>query len=188
MPNVILGKEVIIRSGCKVQNNISIGDYTSINENTQIDTNCKSIGKYCSISHGVKIGMGSHPIYHLSTSTVFYEQYRGYIDEQLFDEYADKGFTVIGHDVLIGANVIIMAGISIGHGSVIGAGSIVTKDVSPYSIVAGNPAKVIKYRFDEKTIEELLKIKWWDKDIKDLVSNTNLIKNTDEFIKEYKVD
>jgi len=188
MPNVILGKEVIIRSGCKVQNNISIGDYTSINENTQIDTNCKSIGKYCSISHGVKIGMGSHPIYHLSTSTVFYEQYRGYIDEQLFDEYEDKGFTIIGHDVLIGANAIIMAGISIGHGSVIGAGSIVTKDVSPYSIVAGNPAKVIKYRFDEKTIEELLKIKWWDKDIKDLVSNTNLIKNTDEFIKEYKVD
>ena len=186
MPNVKLGKKLFIRSGCKIQKGVEIGDFTSINENTQIDSNCKSIGKFCSISHGVKIGMGSHPIKFVSTSTVFYESYRGYVKKQLFDEFADKGYTEIGNDVLIGANAIILAGVKIGDGAVVGAGSVVTKDVPPYAIVAGNPAKVIKYRFSQEVIEELLKIKWWDMDIELLIKNIDLMQNPQEFIKRFK--
>lgn len=186
MPNVKLGKGVIIRSGCKIQRNVEIGDYTFINENTQIDSNTKYIGKYCSISHGVRIGMGSHPLSFISTSTVFYEPYRGYVDLQLFDEFDDKGFTSIGHDVLIGANAIILAGVNIGSGAVAAAGAVVTKDVPPYAIVAGNPAKIIRYRFDDDMIEKLLNICWWDKDIHELANDAELMKAPKKFIGKYK--
>jgi len=186
MPNVKIGKNVIIRNGCKIQKDVEIGDYTSINENTQIDSNCKTIGKYCSISHGVKIGMGSHPLSYISTSTVFYEPYRGFVDQQLYDEYADKGVTIIGHDVLIGANAIILAGVNVGHGAVIGAGAVVTKDVPPYAIVGGNPAKIIKYRFEENIINKLITIKWWDKDMQMLANDAELMKAPKNFIRKYE--
>lgn len=162
MPNVKIGKGVILRSKVKVQRGVSIGDYTFINENSQIDSNTKSIGSYCSISHGVKIGLGPHPLNFFSTSPIFYEPYRGFIDELRYDEFHDKGFTEIGHDVLIGANAIILAGVKVGTGSVIGAGAVVNKDVAPYSIVAGIPAKHIRFRFDEQTINGLLNSKWWE--------------------------
>ena len=188
MPGVKLGRKVFIRKGCKIQKGVEIGDFTSINENTQIDSNCKSIGKFCSISHGVKIGMGPHPLHFISTSTVFYEPYRGFVKKQLYNEFEDKGYTVIGNDVLIGANAIILAGVKVGDGAVIGAGSVVTKDVPPYAIVAGNPAKIIKYRFSKETIDKLLKLKWWDMDIEILVKNAELMKNPEKFIKRFLND
>lgn len=186
MPNVNIGKGVIIRGGCKIQKGVEIGDYTFLNEFTQVDSNCKSIGKYCSISHGVKIGMGPHPTDFVSTSPIFYETYRGYVKEQLYDEYKDKGYTVVGNDVLIGANAVILAGVNVGDGAVIGAGTVVIKDVPPYAIVAGNPAKIIKYRFDKETIEELLEIKWWDRDFNSLINLAQKMSNPKEFIKAIK--
>jgi len=186
MPGVKIGEGTIVRSGCKIQKNVKIGSYTFINENTQIDTNCESIGSFCSISHGVKIGMGSHPLHFVSTSPIFYEPYRGYVSEQKYNEFEDKGYTIIGNDVLVGANAIILAGVKVGDGAVIGAGSVVTKDVPPYAIVAGNPAKVIKYRFNNEQIDKLLKIKWWDIDIKILSKKIDAMTNIDKFIKEFK--
>ena len=121
------------------------------------------IGKFCSIAQGVTIllGGGHRPDW-ITTYPFSY----------IFDEFkntpglpATKGGVVIGNDVWIGMNTLILSGIQIGDGAIIGAHSVVTKDVEPYTIVAGNPAKVIRKRFDQETIDALLRIKWWNWDI-----------------------
>jgi len=182
MPNVKIGKNVIIKENCRIQSHVYIGDFTFINHSTQIDPFVK-IGKYCSISHGVKIGLGPHPMNFFSTSTVFYKPYRGFVNEELYNEFKEKGYTEIGNDVLIGANALILAGIKIGDGAIIGAGSVITKDVPPYAVVVGNPGKIIKYRFDEATINKLLKIKWWDRDLKEILKYKEDFNNINKFIK-----
>jgi len=184
LPGVEVGEGTIIRSGCKILQNVKIGSYTYINENTIIDFNCKSIGNYCSISHGVKIGMGPHPLHFISTSPIFYEPYRGYVKEQKYNEFEDKGYTIIGNDVLIGANAIILAGVNIGDGAVIGAGSVVAKDVPPYAIVAGNPAKIIRYRFNKKIIDFLLKSKWWLRKPEEVIKNFDIYNINNNIIKK----
>lgn len=187
LPNVNIGKGVIIRNGCKIQNYVKISDYTYINENTQIDQKV-DIGKFCSISHGVKIGMANHPMNYFTTSPLLYSKSRGLLKEDIYNDFNRKKYTIIENDVLIGANVIIMSGIIIESGAIIGAGSIVTKNVPAYAIVVGNPARIIRYRFDSVVIEKLLKTKWWDKDIKILKSNIKNSKNIEDFIKIYSYD
>jgi chloramphenicol O-acetyltransferase type B len=91
------------------------------------------------------------------------------------DGYKSAGDTEIGHDVWIGAEAMILPGIKVGHGSVIGARSVVTKDVQPYSIIAGNPAKIIRMRFKDDQIKKLLELKWWDWSEKQLASAMNLL-------------
>mgnify|MGYP002674524883 FL=1 len=110
------------------------------------------VGKYCSIGPNFCCGLGIHPTNMMSTSPYFY---RGKIEEHKQ--------TTIGNDVFIGANVTVLDGVTIADGAVIGAGAVVTKDIPPYAIAVGVPAKVIKYRFDEQTIEELLNEQWWNK-------------------------
>ena len=124
-------------------------------------TNVK-IGSFCSIANGVIIGGGMHPIDWVSMSPVFYEG-RDSVKAK-FSEHKRENVlkTIIGHDVWIGQNCLIKQGVTIGNGSVIGMGSIVTKDVEPYTIVAGNPAKVIRKRFNNKIIESLEKSEWWN--------------------------
>ena len=110
------------------------------------------IGRYCSISKDVFISGSNHPITSLST---------GSAPRPPRTHYKIAPYTVIGCDVWIGANSIILQGRKIGHGAIIGAGSVVTKDVPPYTIVAGNPAKAISHRFNEDIIAGLLETKWW---------------------------
>ena len=183
-PDSIIGKYVEIQKYCKIDRNVDIGNYTYINEYTRIDANTKSIGKFCSISHNVKIGMGPHPLHFVSTSPIFYAKSRGYVNNDFYNEYKDKGYTVIGHDVFIAANVIIYAGISIGTGAVVAAGSVVTKDIPPYAFAAGVPAKIIKYRFDEKTINKLLSSKWWEKDVNILLQKVQLMEYPQKWLQE----
>ena len=120
------------------------------------------IGKYCSISSDCEIGMGAHPMHTVSTSPVFYQ--KGNCLKKLyaslpFDEYQQ---TIIGNDVWIGTHVLIKSGVRIGDGAIVAAGAIVTKDVLPYTVVAGIPARVISNRFEPETAQRLLDIAWWN--------------------------
>lgn len=154
-----IGNNSHLFTNCIV-NHSFIGNYTYIGRNSLIQ-NAK-IGNYCSISHEVICGLGRHPLDLFSTSPVFYRKnnplHLQIVDKDIdFEEYLP---ITIGHDVWIGAHAIIMDGISIGNGAVIAAGAVVTKDVPPYAIVAGIPAKIIKYRSER---ENQLKQQdtWW---------------------------
>lgn len=121
------------------------------------------IGKFCSIAEGVCIFLGgNHRVDWISTYpfSALLEEWGSVID--IVGHPATKGNINIGNDVWIGFGAIIMSGVTIGDGAVIGASAVVTKDVAPYSIVVGNPAKVIKKRFNDEDIEVLLKLQWWN--------------------------
>lgn len=142
---------------------VELRSYSYIARNSNI-TNC-IIGKFCSIGPNFCCGLGIHPLDGISTSPMFYSANRqngfSFCKE---NKVVESCQTRIGNDVFIGANVTVLDGVYIGDGAVIGAGAVVTKDVPPYAVVAGVPATVIKYRFDEKTIRDLLAKKWWDGD------------------------
>ena len=140
---------------------MSLGKYSYIAKNCSI-SNCV-IGKFCSIGPNFCCGLGVHPTNGVSTSPMFYST-AGQNGVSLCknDKVEEFKQTFIGNDVFIGANVTVLDGVTIGDGAVVGAGAVVTKDVPPYAIVAGVPAEVKRYRFDEKTIDTLLKIRWWD--------------------------
>lgn len=130
-----------------------IGDYTVVINST--------IGKFCSISWGVTIGPEEHDFSRLTTHSFLYSLKSFKIVQQKYYSPFEKPCN-IGNDVWIGSNATILRGVTIGDGAVIGANSIVTKDVPPYSIVVGNPGKIIKYRFEPNIIRQLLELKWWD--------------------------
>lgn len=141
--------------------NCSLGKMSYVGEYAHL-ANC-SVGAYCSIGPDVCIGPGIHPTRWLSTHPAFYSNAMqtmvSFVNELNYDE---NKYTYIGNDVWIGIRVVIMDGVTIGDGAVIAAGSIVTKDVPPYAIVGGVPAQIIRMRFDEEVITELLDWKWWD--------------------------
>ncbi len=120
------------------------------------------IGKFCAIARGVRFLMngGNHAANGLSTYPFFI--FANGWDHSRPPRFPHKGDTVIGHDVWLGYDAMILPGVHIGSGAVIGAGSVVTKDVRPYAIVAGNPAREVRRRFDDATIDRLLALAWWD--------------------------
>lgn len=121
------------------------------------------IGHFCSIANYVTIGGGRHPIEWVGSSPVFYEG-RDSVAKK-FSTFARPApsRTIIGSDVWIGYRAILMQGITVGHGAVVGAGAVVTHDVPPYAIVAGSPARIVRYRFDEPLRQALLASRWWDR-------------------------
>ncbi|CEG14014.1 putative Chloramphenicol O-acetyltransferase [groundwater metagenome] len=144
------------------------------------------IGKYCSISENVTIlGGGNHNYDNISTYP-FKTLNKGLLDVKEY-KYKSRKETIIGNDVWIGMNVTVLGGVRIGDGVVIGAGSVVTKDVCPYNIVAGNPAKIIKYRFTDEQIKQLLEIKWWDWPEEQIEKYQDMFyKDINEFVKYFK--
>lgn len=127
------------------------------------------IGKFCQIAAGVNFVMnGANHQMNAVTTFPFYI-FEGWKQKApALSKLPLKGDTIIGNDVWIGQNVTILPGVHIGDGAIIGLNSVVGRDVKPYTIVAGNPAKVIRKRFDNELIKLLLKLKWWDKDIKEI--------------------
>jgi acetyltransferase-like isoleucine patch superfamily enzyme len=120
------------------------------------------VGAFSSIGPGVRIGLGIHPIDRISTHPAFYSGARQTNLSLWKDsEFGESKLICIGSDVWIGANSLVMGGVKIGDGSVIGAGSVVTKDVPSYAVVAGIPAKHLRWRFSDEQINLLEELKWW---------------------------
>ncbi|WP_019153824.1 CatB-related O-acetyltransferase [Robertmurraya massiliosenegalensis] len=145
----------------------------------------REVGKYCSINSSASIGLYPHPLEFISTHPFLFEKSRGILEEDnekvISKLEADR--LLIGNDVWIGANASIMNGITIGDGAVVAAGAVVTKDVPPYAIVGGVPARVIRFRYTANIIEALLKIKPWDWDDEKIKENIELFYTPEEFIK-----
>lgn len=195
------GKQLKLGSGIDLKNtkiglNVRIGENTkiwdsSIGDNSYTNSNAfirfAKIGKFCSIGPGVKINVGNHPSNMVSTHPAFYSNNKPFMtfaDRMYFDEFKQ---VTIGNDVLIGEDVLILAGVEIGDGVIITSRAVVTKDVEPYTIVGGVPAKFVKYRFEERIINQLIKIKWWDKDLDWFKENFMLFHNPDQFIDLYGI-
>ena len=158
---------------CNFKTAIEIGAWSNVTGTKGSgEVNNVVIGRYCSIAHKVDINPAQHPVDWLSiTSRQYNPGYLGY------NRFGGKEVDVlplengkrveIGNDVWVGTNVVIMGGVKIGDGAIVASGAVVTKDVPPYAIVGGVPARLIRYRFDAETIKELLDLKWWDYDIAD---------------------
>lgn len=195
------------KSLCFIKNvvtapNVSIGDYTYYDdtvepenfERTNILFNYPEfgdkliIGKFCAIATGTKFMMGSanHRMDSVTTFpfNVFGGEWEGATQAHL-SELPKRGDTVVGNDVWFGRECLIMPGVKIGDGAIIAARSVVVKDIEPYSIVGGNPARLIRKRFDDEMIELLERFRWWDKDEEELVDILPLLCNNDlSYVKE----
>jgi len=167
--------------------NFEIGDWTygsptvrKWNDETRL-----KIGKFCSIARGVQILLGGEHHIHWITTYPFYVFFAD--KETAFKQPHTKGDIVIGNDVWIGVNAVILSGVTIGDGAVIGAASVVTRDIPPYTIAAGNPAKPIRKRFEEPAIQALLAIRWWDWPVEQIKDAMPLLlsNNLDAFVAKY---
>jgi acetyltransferase-like isoleucine patch superfamily enzyme len=167
-----LGKHSLI-SSCSTLDNVVLGNYSYLSDEAHL-TNC-TIGNFCSVGRNLRNGLGKHPVSEfVSTSPVFYAKcapVKSFVVNNYFTETC-KG-NVIGNDVWIGDDVILMDGVIIGDGAIIGVRSVVTKDVSPFAIVGGVPAKLIRYRFPIDKIKELMNLRWWDKDASWIQANVD---------------
>lgn len=178
--NSEIDKTAKINSGVSITNS-KIGRYSNIGYDDEI--NNAEIGNFCSFSDHVYIGGDEHPLEWVSTSPVF-ESVKHSGPKRKFAEFdVPKGKrTIIGSDVWIAHGVCIKAGVTVGTGAAIGSGAVVTKDVPPYAIVAGVPAKIIRYRFDENTIKQLLETKWWNLSDEQLEKVAKYMKDPKQFI------
>ena len=164
----------------------SIDAYSYIGNDTDVE--CADIGKFCSIADHCRIGMGGHKLNMLSTSPIFTEVVNGtktqWVDKDV--HAAEEKRAVLGNDVWVGSHVLINSGVTIGDGAVIGAGAVVVKDVPPYAVVGGVPAKVIRYRFSDEIIAKLKELQWWNLPEKKLRTNIALFQKENVTIENLK--
>ena len=169
--------------------NITVGDFTYIAD-SEFESHVTHhydwlgdrliIGKFCQIAEGVEFVMNgaNHQMNAVSTYP-FYTLEGWEMRPPVKEELPFKGDTIIGNDVWIGQNAVILPGVHIGDGALIGANSVVGSDVAPYAIVVGNPAKVLRKRFDDELIDLLLRFKWWDRSIEEINSLIPILTDSD---------
>lgn len=204
---VEVAKSAIVSFDCEFEGNNIVQDRTIlvqsyIGKGTYIRPDCYlknvKIGRYCSIAPFVKIVDGNHPTSKfVATHPVFYKDKKmaglSFEHESGFEQYSytdssKKWLVEIGNDVWIGENALIMNGVKIGDGAVVASGAVVTKDVEPYSIVGGIPARIFRYRFSVQQIKFLSDYKWWNKDYDWIKEHIVFFDDIDLFIDEVEQD
>lgn len=204
------GRNVIIKPGARVVGGSVLEGYNRIARRSYFQgymglgsymgTDCHisaRIGRFTSIAPEVVTSAGRHPFRepYVSTSPMFFNKAhlggRSFTDHDTFDNirHADEVCggvaVVIGNDCWIGHGVFFVDGITVGDGAMVLAGSVVTKDVEPYAIVGGVPARTIGYRYDKPTIDMLLRVKWWDRPVDWLRANSHLLSDMEQFRREF---
>ncbi|MGV8947231.1 MAG: CatB-related O-acetyltransferase [Lutibacter sp.] len=161
LQNVVFEGKNAVPDRCNFSGKIKIGYATTLGYNNLLSGTI-TIGKYCQLGADVALHATNHPISYLTT----------YINKNLFQgdlkQLKEENIITIGHDVWIGHGVIILGNVTVGNGAILAAGSVVTKDIAPYAIVAGVPAKTIRKRFSESIINEIEALTWWDKSEEEL--------------------
>lgn len=168
-----------------------IGRYTYVGPNSNVHD--AKIGNFTSIGENVRIITASHPTSeYVSTSPALFstrgQTVRAFVENDQYSEILelDGWSAIVGNDVWIGDNVLIKGGVRIGDGAVLAMGAVVTKDVPPYAIVGGVPAKIIKYRFEVSQIKELQKLEWWNKSDEWLKEHVAQFQNIEKFLEKWQ--
>ena len=199
--NKTLGIEPVYHEGVLIYKS-HLGEWTEVGANTQMVESSMDdysytagdnqiiyteIGKFSNIASHVRINPGNHPMERVTLHHITYRRsmYGLGEDDTDFFEWRRAHKCVIGHDTWLGHNVVVMPGVTIGTGAVVGSGAVVTKDVEPYTIAVGVPAKPIRLRFAEPIVEKLLQIAWWDWDRATLETRFDDLMNVERFVEKY---
>ena len=192
-----VGKDVTLEGNNYVAENTVLAS-CDVGYMTYFSSGCEfrntSFGKYCSVGPKCQVITGEHPTRkYVSTFPAFYVSHRDsgpcYVKHNKFQEYryADEKKlknVIVGNDVWLSSNVMIMEGVKIGDGAVVGAGALVTKDIPPYAVAVGVPARVIRYRFPKEQTEWLLRLKWWNKDEEWVIKHAEEFEDIQLFMKK----
>jgi virginiamycin A acetyltransferase len=154
----VLGRGCSVSPGAQIAKRVRLGDFSYVNAGAIVASG--DLGRFCSVGPYAIIGMPEHPTGFLSTSPMLYGSKNMLGEPSEWDDFPDP--PRIGCDVWIGAHAFVRQGVQIGHGAVVGAGAVVTRDVPPYAIAAGVPARVMRFRFSAERVTELLESRWWE--------------------------
>ena len=162
-----LGRNCSVSAGAQLADGVEVGDYSYVNCGAIIASGV--FGRFCSIGPYALIGMPEHPMDFLSTSPLLYGRRNIFGEPSEWNDFPDP--PKVGSDVWIGAFSFVRQGVQIGHGAIIGAGAVVTHDVPPYGIAVGVPARVRRFRFDQRTVADLLESCWWERGTEELAAD-----------------